>query len=393
MPLTQTVNNAVRLSLDGGQISALAPVKKHTAEVDFTPMLQGGDNLDIKKITGGLPDGWTKTGFSTGYSGVVATPPAKNHFQLTGSIPHINGAIDYSTNFWGKYKNKPKAQGDYITSPYIPFEMETDKVSIEGKYETSPAAGAEQPYLVIIGVRAIKSDGSGQVWLKPDGSWDEEFSFLEFQPSIGGTSRDGVKSEKVTYKIDADTEALNSSYTRRRSGADGGAPVYIAYNRIQLQFYRIVTKGLNFFPNAWVKHFGFSTSIQRANPVTRYNLTIKDGNSVVEDDADTVNLMTGDGLSYMSGTLLQGDGVTPTGVWKRFNKTEGVSLLRTMLADRLAITYQPSQVVECEIAALPTGAGISYLPFLIFTDLGADLYKILRYEYDDMRRIATVTAA
>jgi hypothetical protein len=382
-PLTYDVNGTKAKTLQGSEVRALAPTKKYKATATLSPFKGLMPNGNLQLHNGTIFNGYTAVGsvpfniFTS--NNQIATP---NYLQINGSSRFID-VFRLETNFWGRQIWKWYQPSKYITSPIIPFSPYQDKVSFTARYFTSAPATGE--FLkVLIAVRLISEDGTKTLWLDDAGQWGTVWRGLFFPHSVATvtSSRGGVKVEPGKIEMSIDVGVTNMTYRNRL--------VPPSYTQMEIRLYQVVT------PTAqasapFIKWFGFKAETEKDNLDDVFELGLQT-ESKVEDEGESISLMTADWLSGYTGSLLVTDTGAVTGNWKRHNRTEQKSLIWTMLADRLAMLHQPMQVVEGTIKVLPGQPPFSYLNFLRFTDIGDDWYKITRMEWSDRLRQADVTA-
>lgn len=378
--------SATSLSLDGGQNRALAPVRKYTAIANVAPYANMMPNGDLRHSSNGDFTGWTNVGDVPGGTQVSSDPNVvPNYLRITGSEKFLDVfRYEPASVFSSKSEMVYNQPARYIKSPAVSFGRYVGKLKLTGTYSTS-APEASNSLTVILGIRITSTSGTKERWLDAEGVWRPEWRFVKFPAAQLITTRDGVKSEPGKIEIELDFNVLNATFNLRAllTNVD-------AYNRMEIRLYQVLCNEDSTSASRYVQFYGFKVEPVKQSEDSQYELTLQT-DSVLEDEGETVNLMTADYLSGFTGTLLLTDTGAPTGSWKRQGRTETVGLLWAMLADRLAMMHRPMKVTECEIKAI-SGLLPTYQNFFRFLDQGEERYKATRWQWDDRMQIATVTA-
>ncbi|HEV7348217.1 hypothetical protein [Telluribacter sp.] len=391
-PMVYQVNGAapVALSMDGGVIGVLPPVKRYKAVANLAPYANMMPNGELRHTSAGAFVGWTNVGEVP--SGVqISSNPAllPNFLRLDGSIKFSDVVYEFKHTLSNKttytYLYQPTK---YFKSPPVFFGRYTKKLTIKGSYSTS--APIDGDFIeVIMGIRATTADGTQERWLDVEGVWRKEWRCVKFPPSVLTSSRDGVSTEPGTIEVEVDTGILNIAHNIRQLQTLGITPPL--YTNLEIRLYQVLNKVAR-GSGPFVKWYGFRAQPVREAEDNEYELTLQT-ESVLEDEGESVELMTADYLPGFTGTMVLTDTGAPTSSWKRHNRTEANGIMWLMLADRLAMLHQPMKMVECDIV-VKSGFNPSFLNLLRFADQGegTDLYKVTRWEWTDHLRRARVTA-
>ncbi|QRQ99720.1 hypothetical protein [Dyadobacter sandarakinus] len=161
---------------------------------------------------------------------------------------------------------------------------------------------------------------------------------------------------------------------------------------VYVRFYKISDEGQ---PGDWYKIYNLKGALEgfvASDESGRYATTLERG-SKTDEEAETIQLITGDYNPYFSGALTKPSSTSNTSSWRRRTALEeSMSIYRAMMLDRLCLTTRPLKVFEGDIKIKPGGAELSYLHSLIFADQDNIRMRIVRFSYNDARRIASITA-
>ncbi|KQS33975.1 hypothetical protein [Dyadobacter sp. Leaf189] len=162
---------------------------------------------------------------------------------------------------------------------------------------------------------------------------------------------------------------------------------------IYVRFYKMADDAGK--PGDWYKIFNLNGALEGfiANEEAgRYATTLERGN-VTEEEAETINLISGDYNPWYAGSWTKPNSNEITKSWRRRpDLNEGMSIYRAMMKDRLNMTSRPLDVFEGKIKLRPGTLKFSYLHSLIFEDQGNKKFRIVRYAFNDYLREADITA-
>jgi hypothetical protein len=164
-------------------------------------------------------------------------------------------------------------------------------------------------------------------------------------------------------------------------------------DKIYVRFYKMADD--EGFPGDWYKVYNLNGRLDgfiASDASAKYATTLERGN-VTDEEAATINLISGDYNPWYSGSWTKPGSIENTNSWRRrpFLK-ESMSIYRAMMLDRLCMTSRPLIVFEGKIIIRPKKNAISYLHRLMFEDQGNKIFRIVRYSYNDYLRQANVTA-
>lgn len=162
---------------------------------------------------------------------------------------------------------------------------------------------------------------------------------------------------------------------------------------VYVRFYKIADEGGR--PGDWYQVFNLTGTLEGFVPSAesgQYATTLERGGKT-DEEAETIQLITGDYNPWFSGSLTKPGSIENTKFWsRRSDPIEALSVYRAMMLDRLCLTTRPLTVFEGDIKLLPGESHLSYLHTLVFSDLGDMRMRIVRYSFEDYRRIAKITA-
>lgn len=212
-------------------------------------------------------------------------------------------------------------------------------------------------------------------------------------PNLGGT-QEAVggnfeivsirnKTQKGTF---SGTIALSSSFITTSPNVPYPDKVYV-------RFYKMADD--EGFPGDWYKIYNLNGALEGFVPSTesaKYATTLERG-SKTDEEAETIQLITGDYTPWYMGAWRKPGSNEVTSSWRRRPfLNEGMSIYRAMMLDRLCMTSRPLDVFEGEIKLLPNQPDLSYFHTLAFSDQGDKKFRIVRYSFNEYKRIANITA-
>ncbi|MCF2443657.1 hypothetical protein L0657_06790 [Dyadobacter sp. CY345] len=165
------------------------------------------------------------------------------------------------------------------------------------------------------------------------------------------------------------------------------------YDTVLVRFYKIAIGDNK--SGDWYKVYNLRGTVEGFVPTaesSRYATTLERG-APTEEEAETINLITGDYNPWFTGSLTKPGSNENTKSWKRRTAlSESLSIYRAMMLDRLCLTSRPLRVIEGEILITGNTPEISYLHTLVLADKGNMRLKITRFSYNDITRVAKITA-
>jgi hypothetical protein len=145
----------------------------------------------------------------------------------------------------------------------------------------------------------------------------------------------------------------------------------------------------------WYKIYNLKGTIEgfvAGNESSNYATTLERG-SKTDEEAETINLITGDYNPWYSGALTKPGSGEITSSWRRRpGINEGISIYRAMMLDRLSLTSRPLTVMDGEIKLLHGSSDLDYFHTLILKDLGNMRMRITRYESNKYLRTIKIRA-
>jgi hypothetical protein len=212
-------------------------------------------------------------------------------------------------------------------------------------------------------------------------------------PNVGGTQeavggnfeivsiRNNIR--KGTYQI---AVSLNTTFL---SSANQPFPA----DKVYVRFYKIADEEGR--PGDWYKIYDLNGQLEgfvASTESSKYATTLERGGKT-DEEAQAIQLISGDFTPWYLGAWRKPGSNDLTSSWKRRSfMNEGMSIYRAMMLDRLCMTSRPLNVFEGQIKLLPGYTELSYLHRLSFVDQDDKRFRIVRYEFEDYRRIATITA-
>ncbi|MCE6992106.1 hypothetical protein [Dyadobacter sp. CY323] len=384
------VNNENNGAIDGGLVSLQAPVRKYTVKADMSGLIPSFTNGGMQLWEEGGLVGWhfiipplNVHGWQKRETGIDGSP-----FAL-----YIKG---FAQHPYFKFKKKgvwpfrktvtvPIEPDLWIETPAIRIKPTDEQVTVGFEYYTDPDAEGFF-YSIHIGMDNPNSKYPEVLWYKPSGATliTNEFNHLIAAPHPKINPENGVTQSKGKVEVTFKTDEFNKNPWVN-------SPDKPVYTYIKIRFYYM----MNFTNKTGDGYTIYSVTGKTASenePASgdsQYKVTLEQENNESEE-GETINLISGDYSEGFLGATFWPDG--PTGKWKRRENDEAFSIYRVMLLDRLAVTYATPDVIEASFKILPGGQDISFLNYLRFTDRGDQLFKIVRFSFDEYRRIASVTA-
>jgi len=372
-------------TLDGGQIRIEPPINKYRVEADLMPKISIFSNGDLQNWDASGLIGWGFSHMPEGSPGWSKFSTGDEDFpyalKVTGQGPAI--VKWYKKHWYSKKKLITVEPGVYIQSPIGTYAPSVKNVNLNFQYYT----GRNQ---FLIAVRLSSSANPAKVrWVKSDATlstiWDGIVVDEHRQESTGSQ-----KNVKGQFSLDIPLEFYN---TIPRSGSDGGT-AYEPYDTIEIRFYQSYPEN-GFSGIIYYTIFNLDAKTESVydtdDTLGSYTTTIGH-QTVTDDETNTINLLTGDYTEGFTGTTLSVATGLPTGYWARRGNVERLSIYKAMMIDRLSMTWKPLRVFEGKIKVLPGKPTLTFLNTLQFADLGNARFMIVRYSYEEYRRIATVTA-
>lgn len=164
-------------------------------------------------------------------------------------------------------------------------------------------------------------------------------------------------------------------------------------DKIYVRFYKMADDPG--FPGDWYRVFNLNGALEgfvAKEESARYATTLERGD-VTDEEAKTINLISGDYNPWYSGSWTKPGSKENTRSWRRRpDIVEGISIYRAMMLDRLCLTSRPLTVVEGEILIAPGEERLSYLHTIIMHDMNDMRMRITRYSYNDYSRRVRFTA-
>lgn len=364
------------LTLDGGTIRILPPANKYHIHGDYNPRKGFFRNGDLRLWDAGgllywnflMPSGnpgWQK----------VTTGNAEYPFALrvNGQGPVI--VKEYKKHWYSKKTVKAFEPTIYIESSIGVFPPRNN-IQLSFEYYTGVN-------VFLVGVRVSSSINPTKVkWFNADGTSSTEWSGI----TIAEANEGNGKTKKGKFEISIDLRYLNTI------SRDSSAP-WEPYNQVHVRFYQSYPGPGELSP--YYKIYNLLGSSEQQN-----GLTFLDGiydtelqyQAETDEEGETIDLITGDYAQGWTGTTTGSFTGDPTMYWTRRGNNEEITIYRAMMLDMLAMTRFPVRVLEGDVKILPGTPPLHYLNILKLTDLDNARFKIVRFEYEEYRRIAKVTA-
>lgn len=369
--------NQVAVSLTDGDVRNQAPVNKYRIHLDANPRKGFFYNGDLRLWGVDGLTGWDFTNMPAGSPGWAKVSTGNTEYpfalQVNGEGPAI--LKWYKKHWYSKKKLKAFEPPQYIESSMGTFPPRNN-VSISFDYYTGDNA-------FIFAVKISSSYNSSKVlWMRPDGSFAAEW---EAQLAVQAKEANG-KSPKGKVELTIDLTFLNTV------SRDSSVP-FEPYNQVTVRFYQSYPSSI---PGPrFYKIYNLTGSSERPNRDQTYDGIYETELKYLADtdeEGETIDLITGDYAEGFTGTSISATTGEPTRLWTRRGKNEQISIFRAMLIDRLCMTWQPVRIVEVDIKILPGEDPITYLTILVLADMDNTRFKIVRYQYEEYRRIVKVTA-
>jgi hypothetical protein len=164
-------------------------------------------------------------------------------------------------------------------------------------------------------------------------------------------------------------------------------------DKIYVRFYKMADDPG--FPGDWYRVYNLNGALEGFVPKeesARYATTLQRGD-VTDEEAKTINLISGDYNPWYSGSWTKPGSIENTRTWRRRpDLDEAMSIYRAMMLDRLCLTSRPLRVVEGEILIAPGEAPLSYLHTILMHDMDDMRMRITRYSFNDYSRRVRFTA-
>ncbi len=393
--LDRTVNGTDSLTLDGSTIFIQSAIRKYSASVDFGGpriRLQNGGmqlwnidgligwNFNLGPLMGGSA-GWEKV-----VTGLANTPFA---LKIKGKAPK-----PYTTSrkkgVWPFRKTVVsfKQPSSFVESAPIEIKRTDTTVTVSFDYYTE--AGSDGfLYSIYIHTDEARGKYPEDLWYKPASygtliTNEYTHNVAPAHPLVDPVT--GAKNSKGKVEVVFQTKEFNNNPWVSGSGTP-------FYSYAKVRFYFSLDSGVG----DEYTIYGLNASEDAASAPdsgdNQYTVTIQDKNEE-NTDGETINLISGDYSMEFIGTTFVDfvpEEVGSTGKWRRRSNDENVSIYRAVLLDRLGLTWKPRNVYEGRIKILPGESTIGYLNRISLSDFGDKKFKIVRYSYEEYRRIATVT--
>ncbi|MCE7071986.1 hypothetical protein LZG74_16845 [Dyadobacter sp. CY327] len=164
-------------------------------------------------------------------------------------------------------------------------------------------------------------------------------------------------------------------------------------DKIYVRFYKMADdKG---FPGDWYRVYNLNGALEgfvAKEESAQYATTLQRGD-VTDEEAKTINLISGDYNPWYSGSWTKPGLTENTRTWRRRpSLDEGISIYRAMMLDRLCLTSRPLRVVEGNIVIGSGEPALTYLHTLIMKDMDDMRMRITRFSYNDYTRRVRFTA-
>ncbi len=189
-----------------------------------------------------------------------------------------------------------------------------------------------------------------------------------------------VNIKKGTFEIPINLEAAN-------------ATLPIPVEEIFIRFYKITEDDDK--TGSWYKIYNLKGTIEgfvAKDDASQYATTLERG-SKTDEEAEKINLITGDYNPWYSGSLTIPGTNENTKSWRRRpDIEEELSVYRAMMLDRLCMTSRPLDVGQGDLFLKNSATNLSYLHTLLLNDMSNKRMRIVRFSFDDYSRQATVTA-
>ena len=365
------------LTLDGGTVRILPPVNKYHIHGDYNPRKGFFKNGDLRLWDAGGLLYWNFLHMPAGVPGwqKVTTGNAEYPFALkvNGQGPTI--LRWYKEHWYSKRKLKEFEPPVYIESSMGVFPPRNN-IKLSFEYYTGVNVFA-------IAIRLSSSTNPDKVrWFRADGSSAAQWLYI----SIAEANEGNGKTKKGKFEISIDLKYLNTI------SRDSSAP-WEPYNQVHVRFYQSYPGAGETAP--YYKIYNLLGSSEQQN-----GLTFLDGIydtelqylAETDEEGEKIDLITGDYAQGWTGTTIGSFTGEPTMYWTRRGNAEEITIYRAMMLDRLAMTRFPVRVLEGDVKILPGKPPLHYLNILKLTDIDNARFKIVRFEYEEYRRIAKVTA-
>lgn len=369
--------NQVAVTLEDGDVRNQAPVNKYRIHLDANPRKGFFYNGDLRLWGVDGLTGWDFTHMPAGSPGWAKINTGNTEYpfalQVNGEGPPL--LRWYKKHWYSRKKLKPFEPENYIESSLGTFPPRNN-IQISFEYYTGDN-------VFVFAIRLSSSSNPAKVlWVKPDGSFS---STWEGQAAVQAKEANG-KSPKGKVEVSIDLTFVN---TISRDSSE----LFEPYNQVTVRFYQSYHSSI---PGPrFYKIYNLLGSSEKQSGIVTYDGIYETELKYLADtdeEGETIDLITGDYAEGFTGTSISATTGEPTRLWTRRGKGEQISIFRAMLIDRLCMTWQPVRIIEVDIKILPGEDPITYLTILVLADMDNTRFKIVRYQYEEYRRIVKVTA-
>lgn len=215
-------------------------------------------------------------------------------------------------------------------------------------------------------------------------------------PNLGGTQaavggsweiigiRNNIKKGSFSLTVSLNTTFITTA------GHDFPA------DKIYIRFYKMADdEGL---PGDWYKVYNVNGALEgfiAKEESAKYATILQRGSSadVTDEEAETINLITGDYTPWYAGSWTKPGSIENTRTWRRRpDLNEAMGVYRAMMLDRLCLTSRPLTVVEGTIWLAPGAEPLSILHTLLMMDMGGMRMRMTRFSFNDYERRIKFTA-